>query len=367
MKWAFGPVCAMFTVELLACIKNVPLRYHVTVSKDAREELHFWVQAFDSFLHGSRRIWKEAFTVTHKLHTDAAGRGDDGFAGGWAGILVHKGRTHVANGTFVGDACDRNSTWQEVAAVYNCLLSFNRNRQLTGAHLHLFTDSQSSCSILTKGRSKDPAIHQWCVRVLMYAISHDITMHVEWIPREENTLADAFSKAFDPSDWVCCDSVFQSLAHAWGMPQFDLFASASNHKVPRFFSLHHCPECVGINAFTQQWGNLGLCWCYPPFHVIPRVISQAVAQQAIVCLLVPALPGAYWWPGLLASRGLFASFVADVRFFPRTPRSAIVRPGRSNRPGAKTPHWNMIALLIDCRPSDTGARARHLIPVPSHL
>ena len=55
-------------------------------------------------------------------------------------------------------------------------------------------------------------------------MEQDITIKVEWVPREENAIADELSKLLIPIDWMVGRANFRQLEERWGGPTVDFFA-----------------------------------------------------------------------------------------------------------------------------------------------
>jgi len=62
-----------------------------------------------------------------------------------------------------------------------------------------------------------------------FGLEHRITLTVEWLPREENTLADEVLKLLIPDDFMSSREVFQQLERRFGAHTVDTFASGSNY------------------------------------------------------------------------------------------------------------------------------------------
>ncbi len=67
-------------------------------------------------------------------------------------------------------------------------------------------------------------------------MERDITLSVEWVPRELNSLADELSKFIISSDWMLSRRVFRQVEERWGSHSVDLFASDVNFQCARFYS-----------------------------------------------------------------------------------------------------------------------------------
>jgi hypothetical protein len=91
--------------------------------------------------------------------------------------------------------------------------------------------------------------------LLWFGEEHNVTLSVEWVPREQNTLDDELSKLIIPDDWMLAMSFFRWLEERWGTHAVDLFASDANNPCGRFYSLHWCRGTAGVNAFAYSWGG----------------------------------------------------------------------------------------------------------------
>ena len=76
---------------------------------------------------------------------------------------------------------------------------------------------------------------------------------MEWLPREQNELADSISKITDYDDWSITPQCFEYLNSIWGIHTCDLFASYVNHKINKFYARYWMPGCVGVDAFAFAW------------------------------------------------------------------------------------------------------------------
>ena len=62
-----------------------------------------------------------------------------------------------------------------------------------------------------------------------FVLERRIVMTVEWVPREQRTLADDLSKLIIPDVWMLQRTLFQQLEQRWGRHLVDLFASNANN------------------------------------------------------------------------------------------------------------------------------------------
>ena len=119
-----------------------------------------------------------------------------------------------------------------------------------------FTDNQNVSRIVTVS-SRKPAAALQAVAVEIFRIAWDnsISLEPEWIPREQNQLADYISRLVDQDDWMLNPDIFRSLDYLWGPHTVDRFASGHNAQLQRFNSLFWNPGSEAVDAFTVDWGG----------------------------------------------------------------------------------------------------------------
>jgi hypothetical protein len=79
---------------------------------------------------------------------------------------------------------------------------------------------------------------------------HGILPHWQWIPRDLNELAELWSKYRDPSDWTLTESWFAHLNRLWAPHTVDRMASATNSRLPRFYSRFYSAGMEGLDCFS---------------------------------------------------------------------------------------------------------------------
>jgi len=136
----------------------------------------------------------------------------------------------------------------------------------------------------------------------------------QWIPREQNLLADELSRGPDQDDWSLIQDHFDALDELWGPHTVDRFASSTNSKCSRLKSKLHNIGSEATDAFTQDW-SMDNNWFCPPVGLIAKVLHQCRAQNARGTLIVPCWPSSYFWSLIKTENGRFASFVIAHKHF----------------------------------------------------
>ncbi len=83
------------------------------------------------------------------------------------------------------------------------------------------------------------------------------------------------------------------------VPSIDWFASSINAQLPRFYTWCDVSRssAEGFDAFSYMWGQ-ECGYMFPPFSLLPRILSKIRKDGARVLLIHPQWPGALWAPSL---------------------------------------------------------------------
>ncbi|CAC5364708.1 unnamed protein product [Mytilus coruscus] len=140
-------------------------------------------------------------------------------------------------------------TWREMKAIEQSLISFEN--VFKGRTLKWFTDNHNCVRIVRSGSMK-LKLQNLANSIFSVCSQQGISIHVQWIPRSENTLADYVSKMVDHEDWGVSFEFFNFIDEIWGPHTIDRFASHRNTKLPRYNSLFWNATAEAIDAFTQD-------------------------------------------------------------------------------------------------------------------
>ncbi len=117
----------------------------------------------------------------------------------------------------------------------------------------LHVDAQNLMGVVNHG-SPRLRLNDLARELFLFLLERRVVMSLEWVPREQNTLADDLSKLIIPDDWMLRRTLFQQLKQHWGRHVVDLFASNANSQCERLYSLRWCHGTAGVNAFALYWG-----------------------------------------------------------------------------------------------------------------
>ena len=83
----------------------------------------------------------------------------------------------------------------------------------------------------------------------------NIKLIPEWIPREQNELADYYNRIKDTENWSIDNDSFRYINNLYGPFTVDRVANNLNRKLKCFNSKYYCPGTSHVNAFTNDWNN----------------------------------------------------------------------------------------------------------------
>lgn len=200
------------------------------------------------------------------------------------------------------------------------------------------TDNQVTMYCVAKWKGKSEEMRQGTQQLWELCQTLRVKLIPQYLPGEENTVADELSRRVERQDWMLNPLLFQRICKLRYRPNVDAFASRRNRQVPQFWSWVWEPGCSAIDFFAQPLKGHRL-WCNPPFSMITRVLQQIRDQRAETLLIVPMWVEAPWWaPATLmqVSPPLLLPRVADL-FLPASTR---------NTEGVGQPLWETLCLHV---------------------
>ena len=241
-------------------------------------------------------------------------------------VLLYSDASHSGCGAWTRDMDDsviefnqswteseigKSSTWRELKGVDLALRAFAT--RLQGKCVKVFSDNKGVEAIVKKG-SMRLELHTLSVAIATFCRENNIELHVQWVPREENALADALSREVDFDDWGVSQIFFKFMDSLWGPHSVDRFADDHNAKLKTFNSKYWCPNTSQVDAFAVSWQGENN-WLVPPIAPID-LVGQAVkhlkACKAQATLVIPYWPSAAFWPILFSCDSTVVSVVDKV-------------------------------------------------------
>ena len=108
---------------------------------------------------------------------------------------------------------DENSTTKELAAVEYVLGSFGSI--LENESIQVSIVNLNACRILSVGSSKQH-LKSLALDIFLHCLLHNIRLQPYWVPREENEIANYYSKYNDTDDWLIDKISFNNILKRFG-------------------------------------------------------------------------------------------------------------------------------------------------------
>ena len=190
---------------------------------------------------------------TEVCFSDASNTGYGGFRISLAGRPI--------SGRWKPKETEKSSAWRELTAVHRVMMGLGG--ALHGQTIKWCTDNSSVASILRYG-SRKADLQAIAVQICEVLHEGDMIVIPEWVPREQNTLADSIAKRLNRDDWALEEKHFQRLNALWGPPSVDRFASEHTAKCARFNTKYWAKHAEATDAFSQ-------CWAFDSNWLCPRL------------------------------------------------------------------------------------------------
>ena len=174
----------------------------------------------------------------------------------------------------------------ELNAVHLAILTFTKFQIVQRIHVHM--DNKTALSYLVKmGGTYSKDFLGLSKQIWDYMQSKKITMTAEYLPGHLNVTADWESRNFqDKSGWKLLPEVFAKICQKLGTPSIDLFASRMSHQLPVYMAWKPDPGSQATNAMYQTWIKM-FPYAFPPFSLIPRVLSKVRKEGTKMILVAP--------------------------------------------------------------------------------
>ena len=167
------------------------------------DELQFWQQNIH-YVSGCKITGNHA--VTKLVFSQACKHS-------YGGYILQKLGNEIAHGTFPQEEREKSSTYRGLAVVKYTLHSFSGlfSHQVVLWH----SDNLNTARIIRNGRATDSP-HALALEVFRFCLRHYIHIISQWVPREENELADSISKYCDTDNWVIDGETFHFIQSQFG-------------------------------------------------------------------------------------------------------------------------------------------------------
>ena len=223
MHLAIGPLVRLFTRNMYHEIENRVSWYEPKIiSKETKDELEFWLN--NIYIYNGYTFKPRPLT-TCLVFTDAS---NDGYGG----FILKRLNKEVCSAKFKNCEKQTSSTHRELLAVKYVLDSFGE--MLRNQSVQVNIDNSSACRILSVGSTK-PYLQNIAIDVLNFCSKLNIKLIPQWIPREQNELADYYSRIKDTDNWSIDNDSFRFINNLYGKSfTVDRFANNLNQKLKCF-------------------------------------------------------------------------------------------------------------------------------------
>ena len=212
---------------------------------------------------------------------------------GWGG---HRGSS-TTGGRWNGEEANLHINYLELKAFWLTLQSLASD--YTDITISAKLDNTCAISYLRNQGGIHEHLDRLAKTIWLWCKSRDIWLLPSYIPGALNCLADKKSRVFqDNTEWSLQASVYSDITKVWGEPEIDLFASRLNFKENCYVSWEPDPGSFWVDAFTLDWSSFHLCYAFPPFNLIGKVLSKAKHDKAELLLIAPKWPTQSWYPML---------------------------------------------------------------------
>ena len=290
-------------------LENSSYNYHFALSELEKEEIAFWIDNIRS-LNGCFFTPKLSSVETFFSVVSDASR--DGL---FAYQLEDKYEILLRR-LFTAQEAKCSSTVRELLALQNIYCSDLSDR-FKGTTVYHYTDNQAVPVIVDVG-SKKPQLQEIALEIFEACKSKEITLIVEWKPREHPLLqhADLGSKSFDLAAYSLDFQSFWVILEFFGVwIEVDCMSNFWNRKAEIFFSKTEELGAAGVNFFSQSLNSITSYYCFPPPSMILPTILHFFKFRAHGLLVVPVWKSASFWINLVPDGKHFPSWVTQFLIF----------------------------------------------------
>ena len=227
------------------------------------------------------------------------------------GSYVVKANNLVFHSNWSEDEKAKSSTFRELRAVYLALRAYSPKFQ--NRCVKWFSDSQNCVRIVSAGSTK-AELQEQALYIFKLCLKWNIDLHIQWVPRNYNVVADSISKVCCTDSWGVSKEFFEFMYSLWGPFDIDRFATSDNRKLFRYNSRFFDYQCEAVDAFSQDWKDTNN-WLVPPIHLVSKTVFHLLACGGRGCLIVPKWPNASFWPLIFKAGEIKREFVKEILEF----------------------------------------------------
>ena len=220
-NYCIGNLTKLMTRNMYALINSAPnWNTYLNITEEAAEELKFWKDNIIKF--NGTPIRPINCIPTKIVYSDASDTG-------CASLISLEGETFHQNWSKTESL--KSSTFRELRTVDLALKSFIQ--KLKSQTVVWFTDNQNVARIIPSG-SRVAELQTIALDIFNTCAIFNITLEIQWIPRDKNSVVDDISKIIDFDDYSIHDDIFNFIDQMWGPHTYDRFSCHYNTKLLKF-------------------------------------------------------------------------------------------------------------------------------------
>ncbi|XP_060542717.1 ligand-dependent nuclear receptor corepressor-like protein isoform X6 [Pantherophis guttatus] len=218
----------------------------------------------------------------------------DASLSGWGAHLLHQ----MAQGRWTSQEAHLSINLLELRDIRLALLHFQD--LVEGRHILVLTDNTTAKAHVNRlGGTRSRSLMDEAHLLGVWAEEHLASITADYILGSDNIQADSLSRSqVDQGEWSISQDLFQDIVSRFGCPVLDLFASRTNHRLPRYFSRFLDLQAEATDALRSPWPS-GLLYAFPPLPMIPRVIRKLLEERAQLLLVATFWPVRPWFVDLM--------------------------------------------------------------------
>ena len=211
---------------------------------------------------------------------------------------------------FTDDEGAMHQTALELYALATVVRDLATRPETRGSRLLVRTDAMSTVYYFRHHGGRSPILHKIFrylyaqlsaagMRVVDCVHIRGLQMVAEGVDGLSRPRPPRLNTRADRAQWRVTCHWFQRFEQWAAEPlTIDLFASRTDHRLPRFYAVQPCAEAEGVpNCFANTW-PAGTHYAHPPLGDIPTLLRHIADTGARVVALVPDWPSQPWWPAL---------------------------------------------------------------------
>ena len=227
-----------------------PLRRDIIPGAEARNAARWWLNQVATGRVVRNFLRVELSRPDIILETDAS---NTGWGVAWRRWMGHQSHSTMS-GWWSREQLRHRIERQELqACVWGVVETIRRLKNPQNIHILLRTDNTIALSYLSRGAKggRKPTLNRLAQQVWEILQRHKIRLTLQWIPTENNKIADALSRRRpDHQDYKVRKSLIRDVCRQWKLsyPTWDLFATPANTRCKLFNSRHPQPQAQFFNT-----------------------------------------------------------------------------------------------------------------------